>query len=74
MADHYYRHVIKEGKRFKTKNIITYTKDAKKLWWNSKGAGKLMSSGSIKLKGIGTGGLFSFRTYTFFLLSVKDIL
>ena len=59
MSDHYKRHVLKEGKKAMTKNVITYTNDALELWNNSNGMGKLMSSGSLKLKGVGVGGFYS---------------
>lgn len=53
------RHVLKEGKKAMTKNVITYTNDALELWNNSNGMGKLMSSGSLRLKGAGVGGFYS---------------
>ena len=59
MSDHYSRHVLKEGKKSMTRNVITYTNDAKALWVNSNGTGKLMSSGSLRLKGSGVGGFYS---------------
>ena len=59
MSDHYKKHVLKEGKKAMTKNVITYTNDALELWNNSNGMGKLMSSGSLKLKGVGVGGFYS---------------
>ena len=59
MSDHYYRHVLQEGKKSMTKNIITYTNDAKALWNSSNGVGKIMSSGSIRLKDVGIGGFYS---------------
>lgn len=59
MSDHYSRHVLQEGKKSMTKNIITYTNDAKALWNNSNGVGKRMSSGSLRLKDVGTGGFYS---------------
>ncbi len=59
MSDHYKRHVLKEGKKAITKNVITYTNDALELWNNSNGMGKLMSSGSLRLKGVGVGGFYS---------------
>ena len=59
MSDHYKRHVLQEGKKAMTKNVITYTNDAKALWNSSNGVGKLMSSGSLRLKGLGVGGFYS---------------
>lgn len=59
MSDHYERHVLKEGKKAMTKNVITYTDDALKLWNNSNGMGKPMSSGSLRLKDVGVGGFYS---------------
>ena len=48
-----------EGKKAMTKNVITYTDDAVALWNKSNGVGKLMSSGSLRLKGTGVGGFYS---------------
>ena len=59
MSDHYKRHVLQEGKKAMTKNVITYTNDAIELWKNSNGIGKVMSSGSLRLKGAGVGGFYS---------------
>ena len=59
MSDHYKRHVLLEGKKSMTKNIITYTDDAVALWNNCNEMSKLMSSGSLKLKGPGVGGFYS---------------
>ena len=59
MSDHYKRHVLQEGKKSMTRNVITYTNDAKSLWSSSNGMGKLMSSGSLRLKGPGVGGFYS---------------
>ena len=59
MSDHYKRHVLQEGKKSMTRNVITYTNDAKSLWSSSNGVGKLMSSGSLRLKGPGVGGFYS---------------
>ena len=59
MVDHYKRHVLLEGKKDMTKNVITYTDDAIALWNKCNGIGKLMSSGSLRLKGLGVGGFYS---------------
>ena len=59
MNDHYKRHVIQEGKKAMTKNVITYTDDAVALWNKCNGIGKLMDSGSLRLKGLGVGGFYS---------------
>ena len=59
MTDHYKRHVILEGKKSMTKNVITYTNDAVALWNKCNGIGKLMGSGSLRLKGLGVGGFYS---------------
>lgn len=59
MSDHYSRHVIAEGKQSMTKNVITYTNDAKALWESGNGIRKVMSSGSIKVIGDGVGGFYS---------------
>ena len=59
MADHYKRHVLQEGKKAMTKNVITYTNDAVALWNNNSVIGKLMNSGSLSLKGSGVGGFYS---------------
>lgn len=59
MSDHYKRHVLMEGKKSMTQNVITYTDDAIALWNNSNGAAKLMSSGSLRLKGPEVGGFYS---------------
>ncbi len=59
MSDHYKRHVLQEGKKSMTQNVITYTDDAVALWNNCNGMGKLMSSGSLRLKGPGVGGFYS---------------
>ena len=59
MSNHYSKHVLQEGKKSMTRNVITYTNDAKALWINNNGVGKLMSSGSLRLKGLGVGGFYS---------------
>ena len=59
MNDHYKRHVIQEGKKAMTKNVITYTDDAVALWNKCNGIGKLMDSGSLRLKGLRVGGFYS---------------
>ena len=59
MSDHYAKHVLQEGKSAMTKNVITYTRDAKALWNGAKGVGKVMSSGSLRLKGAGVGGFYA---------------
>ena len=59
MSDHYKRHVLLEGKKSMTRDVITYTDDALALWNTSNGVGKLMSSGSLRLKGPGVGGFYS---------------
>ncbi len=59
MSNHYIKHVLQEGKSAMTKNVITYTNDAKALWNTSNGVGKLMSSGSLRLSGAGVRGFYS---------------
>ena len=59
MVDRYKRHVLLEGKKDMTKNVITYTDDAIALWNKYNGIGKLMSSGSLRLKGLRVGGFYS---------------
>lgn len=60
MSDHYAKHVLGEGKQSMGQNVIKYTNDAKALWKSSNGIGKMMSSGSIKIKrSIGGGGFYS---------------
>ena len=59
MFNHYSKHVLQEGKKSLTKNVITYTNDAKALWNSSNGVGRLMSSESLRLNGSGVGGFYS---------------
>ena len=58
MSDHYSRHVIKEGKKAMTKNVITYTNDAKALW-NSSNNVRILKGNSIFVKGNGVRGFYS---------------
>ena len=52
-------HTSKQLTNDMTKNVITYTNDAVALWNKCDGMGKLMSSGSLRLKGFGVGGFYS---------------
>lgn len=42
-----------------TKNVITYTNDAKAIWNASNGIGTLKSSGSLFIKDVGVRGFYS---------------
>ena len=55
MVRHYKKHVINPGRKGISKNLVKYTKDAKELWKSSGGVGKLLESGSIKIRMIKKG-------------------
>jgi hypothetical protein len=52
------KHVIQEGNKSMTKNIITYTKDVKSLWSGSNGIG-VMKGNSLLIKGAGVKDFYS---------------
>ena len=62
MNNHFVKHVLGENKGWRTKNVMTYTDDAVRLWKRSGGKGKMKSSGSIEIREADMGGFYDPET------------
>ena len=58
MTQHYTKHVINEGQKSVAKNIVNYTKQAKRFFANNNASGYLLREGVIKIAGA-PGGIFN---------------